>query len=89
MFPLFLLKVVEQYDEEQRARLLQFVTGSSRIPIQGFKALQGMNLSKLNEIMTILFYECFPKENSTGGEGRGGGGDGRGSNNYTKFFLIF
>ena len=35
------LKVVEQYDEEKRARLLQFVTGSSRIPIQGFKALQG------------------------------------------------
>lgn len=30
------------YDEEQRARLLQFVTGSSRVPVQGFKALQGM-----------------------------------------------
>ena len=89
MFLLFLLKVVEQYDEEQRARLLQFVTGSSRIPIQGFKALQGMNLSKLNEIMAILFYECFPKENSKGGERRGGGGDGRGTNNYTKFFIIF
>ena len=39
---LSVLKVVEQYDEEQRARLLQFVTGSSRIPIQGFKALQGI-----------------------------------------------
>jgi len=25
-----------------RARLLQFVTGSSRVPLQGFKALQGM-----------------------------------------------
>lgn len=24
-----------------RARLLQFVTGSSRVPLQGFKALQG------------------------------------------------
>jgi len=35
-------QVVEQYDEEQRARLLQFVTGSSRIPVQGFKALQGI-----------------------------------------------
>ena len=39
---LSVLKVVEQYDEERRARLLQFVTGSSRIPIQGFKALQGI-----------------------------------------------
>ncbi|XP_059525984.1 E3 ubiquitin-protein ligase SMURF2 isoform X3 [Myotis daubentonii] len=34
-------KAVEFFDEEQRARLLQFVTGSSRVPLQGFKALQG------------------------------------------------
>ena len=34
-------KAVEDFDEEKRARLLQFVTGSSRVPLQGFKALQG------------------------------------------------
>lgn len=34
-------KAVDSYSEEQRARLLQFVTGSSRVPLQGFKALQG------------------------------------------------
>ncbi|XP_022704202.1 E3 ubiquitin-protein ligase SMURF2-like isoform X2 [Varroa jacobsoni] len=34
-------QIVESYDEEQRARLLQFVTGSSRLPLQGFSALQG------------------------------------------------
>ena len=34
-------RAVEEYDEEKRARLLQFVTGSSRVPLQGFKALQG------------------------------------------------
>ncbi|XP_032770165.1 E3 ubiquitin-protein ligase SMURF2 isoform X2 [Rattus norvegicus] len=34
-------KAVELFDEERRARLLQFVTGSSRVPLQGFKALQG------------------------------------------------
>uniref|UniRef100_A0A8B9K0C6 E3 ubiquitin-protein ligase SMURF1 n=1 Tax=Astyanax mexicanus TaxID=7994 RepID=A0A8B9K0C6_ASTMX len=34
-------KAVETFDEERRARLLQFVTGSSRVPLQGFKALQG------------------------------------------------
>ena len=33
---------VEEFDEERRARLLQFVTGSSRVPFQGFKALQGV-----------------------------------------------
>uniref|UniRef100_A0A3B1K9U6 E3 ubiquitin-protein ligase n=1 Tax=Astyanax mexicanus TaxID=7994 RepID=A0A3B1K9U6_ASTMX len=34
-------RAVESFDEERRARLLQFVTGSSRVPLQGFKALQG------------------------------------------------
>ncbi|CAG2163409.1 unnamed protein product [Oppiella nova] len=34
-------RAVEEYNEERRARLLQFVTGSSRVPLQGFKALQG------------------------------------------------
>jgi E3 ubiquitin ligase SMURF1/2 len=28
-------RAVEQYGEERRARLLQFVTGSSRVPLQG------------------------------------------------------
>lgn len=37
-------KAVESYDEERRARLLQFVTGSSRVPLQGFKALQGKEM---------------------------------------------
>ena len=32
---------IAEFDEEKRARLLQFVTGSSRVPLQGFKALQG------------------------------------------------
>lgn len=34
-------QAVETFDEERRARLLQFVTGSTRVPLQGFKALQG------------------------------------------------
>ena len=34
-------QAVESFDDERRARLLQFVTGSSRVPIHGFKALQG------------------------------------------------
>lgn len=32
---------VEGFTDEQRARLLQFVTGSSRVPVQGFACLQG------------------------------------------------
>lgn len=34
-------QIVESYSEEMCAGLLQFVTGSSRVPLQGFKALQG------------------------------------------------
>lgn len=37
---LWFWNIVESYSEEMRARLLQFVTGSSRVPLQGFKALQ-------------------------------------------------
>lgn len=34
-------KLVSSWDNEKRARLLQFATGTSRIPIGGFKDLQG------------------------------------------------
>lgn len=32
-------EVVESFSDEQKARLLQFSTGSSRVPVEGFKAL--------------------------------------------------
>ncbi|DAZ94767.1 TPA: hypothetical protein N0F65_011331 [Lagenidium giganteum] len=32
-------KIVEEFSNEQKARLLQFTTGSARVPVQGFKAL--------------------------------------------------
>ncbi|KAI8998099.1 HECT-domain-containing protein [Gaertneriomyces semiglobifer] len=34
-------EVVKSWDTEKQARLLQFVTGTSRIPVNGFKDLQG------------------------------------------------
>lgn len=34
-------KLITSWDNEKRARLLQFATGTSRIPIGGFKDLQG------------------------------------------------
>lgn len=33
-------EIVEEFDAEMRARLLQFVTGSRRVPLAGFRALQ-------------------------------------------------
>lgn len=34
-------KVIRLWDAEQKSRLLQFATGTSRIPVNGFKDLQG------------------------------------------------
>ena len=34
-------KVIRSWDAEQKSRLLQFDTGTSRIPVNGFKDLQG------------------------------------------------
>ncbi|KAF2361972.1 C2 domain [Trinorchestia longiramus] len=36
-------RVVLSFDNEMRARLLQFVTGTSRVPMNGFKELYGSN----------------------------------------------
>merc|ERR1740117_699951 len=36
-------QIVRSFDEEQKARLLQFCTGTSRVPIGGFKSLQSNN----------------------------------------------
>jgi len=33
--------VVREMSGDQRVRLLEFVTGSSRLPVQGFQGLQG------------------------------------------------
>jgi E3 ubiquitin-protein ligase NEDD4 len=34
-------KFVNEMDSEKKSRLIQFVTGTSRIPVNGFKDLQG------------------------------------------------
>lgn len=54
-------EIIEQhYSQEMRLRLLQFVTGSSRVPLQGFKALQGNLLIIYTVKMTVInFYFIF------------------------------
>lgn len=37
----FFWKCVRSWDAEQKSRLLQYATGTSRIPVNGFKDLQG------------------------------------------------
>jgi len=36
-------RALRSFDQTDRAKLLQFVTGSSKVPLQGFGALEGMN----------------------------------------------
>ena len=50
--------MVESFDDEMRARLLQFVTGSARVPLEGFKALQGST-----QIKITLGYESIEIRN--------------------------
>ena len=53
-------RVVDEYDEEHRARLLQFVTGSSRVPLQGFRALQGSLMCLvLFLVLSVVFASLF------------------------------
>ncbi|KAL5548638.1 hypothetical protein UlMin_003869 [Ulmus minor] len=36
-------EVVKSFNKEDMARLIQFVTGTSKVPLEGFKALQGIS----------------------------------------------
>lgn len=36
-------RAVRSFNEEERAKLLQFITGTSKVPLNGFKELEGMN----------------------------------------------
>ena len=36
-------RAVRSFDKEEKAKLLQFVTGTSKVPLNGFGQLEGMN----------------------------------------------
>lgn len=40
---IWLFQVLESFDMSLRTAFVQFVTGTSRVPPEGFKALQGFN----------------------------------------------
>jgi hypothetical protein len=63
--------IVEEMSQEERIRLLQFVTGCSRLPVQGFKALQSndgkfrkfniQSIPKSVRNLDVLFADLFHK----------------------------
>jgi hypothetical protein len=59
-------ELVESFSDEQRARLLQFVTGTSRLPVGGFEKLIGSNgpmkfcIEKVSDKSKLpLSHTCF------------------------------
>jgi E3 ubiquitin-protein ligase NEDD4 len=54
-------RVVLSFNNEMRARLLQFVTGTSRVPMNGFKELYGSNGPQLFTIEKWGTTDNFPR----------------------------
>eukprot|EP00039_Didymoeca_costata_P029545 m.25094 g.25094 ORF g.25094 m.25094 type:complete len:915 (+) comp7676_c0_seq1:317-3061(+) len=59
-------KTVEKMGSEERARLLQFVTGTSRVPVTGFRDLQGSTGNKkfTIEIVDSMDPKSLPKSHT-------------------------
>ncbi|OAF69975.1 hypothetical protein A3Q56_02278 [Intoshia linei] len=55
-------EVVTKFDDEIRSRLLQFSIGSSRVPIQGFQALQGSNTVPGHRLFSINIVESMSQD---------------------------
>ena len=55
--------IIEEWNYESRAKLLQFVTGTSRLPVQGFSALQGRdgNTQYFAISSCELYQSVFPR----------------------------
>lgn len=54
-------RVVLSFNNEMRSRLLQFVTGTSRVPMNGFKELYGSNGPQLFTIERWGNPNSFPR----------------------------
>ncbi|KAI9329014.1 hypothetical protein DFJ73DRAFT_902704, partial [Zopfochytrium polystomum] len=57
-------RAVKAWDNEKRANLLQFVTGTSRIPVNGFKDLQGSDGPRRFTIEKTGEVEQLPKSHT-------------------------
>eukprot|EP00835_Amoeboradix_gromovi_P006009 NODE_637_length_5728_cov_0.215669.p1 type:complete len:678 gc:universal NODE_637_length_5728_cov_0.215669:3102-1069(-) len=54
-------ELMEQWDNEQRGRFLQFCTGTSRIPVNGFKDLQGSDGPRKFTLERVKDETALPK----------------------------
>mmetsp|Transcript_32559 Transcript_32559/g.103122 ORF Transcript_32559/g.103122 Transcript_32559/m.103122 type:complete len:502 (-) Transcript_32559:122-1627(-) len=61
---LWFWELVESWDEEMRAKLLQFVTGTSRVPTGGFSGLYGATGPKRFQIIRVYDTTRLPQANT-------------------------
>jgi len=61
---LWFWEIVDDWDQEMRARLLQFVTGTSKIPTGGFAGLYGANGPKRFQIIRVFDITRLPQANT-------------------------
>lgn len=61
---IFVLQCIQGWDAEQKSRLLQFATGTSRIPVNGFKDLQGSDGPRRFTIENSGSMEHLPKSHT-------------------------
>ena len=55
-----MLQVVRELEKEDLALLIQFVTGTSKVPLDGFKALQVRSHRPLPHPRCVLMYTAKP-----------------------------
>jgi len=60
---------VETFDNETRARLLQFVTGTSKVPMNGFSELQGTVVYTIKNVILHFTHTCVACTQYTGSNG--------------------
>jgi len=60
----WLWELLEDWDQEMRARLLQFVTGTSKVPTAGFSALFGANGPRKFQIIRVSDCTRLPQANT-------------------------
>lgn len=56
--------MIKTWDSEQKSRLLQFATGTSRIPVNGFKDLQGSDGPRRFTIEKTNDEDALPKSHT-------------------------
>ena len=53
-------EIVHEFSKEDKARLIQFVTGTSKVPLEGFKGLQGVSGPQKFQIVKAYNTELLP-----------------------------